>query len=99
MLQVTAANYDETARDNPLIFIVFGAPWCGPCKAYSRNLTAFEAQMPIPFGKVCVDDEAPLARRFGITSVPTTLLIKDGHVVASQTGILTQAVLTRMLNG
>lgn len=99
MLQITTDNFDDMIKNNRDVFVVFSAPWCGPCKAYVRNIATFAPNISIPICKVCVDDEISVARKFNITTVPTTILFREGRPIATQTGILNHAALVKMING
>ena len=77
----------------------FWAEWCGPCRMVAPVLEklADELNGKVRVGKVNVDDESGLAGRYGIQSIPTLLLFKDGKVVDQYIGATTRDVLVKML--
>ena len=64
------------------------APWCGPCRMVSPALAQFAAELAgrIKLVKVNVDSSPRLQQRFGVQAIPTLLVLRDGQLVAQQTG-------------
>lgn len=78
------ANEFNTAVAVPekLLVIDFWASWCGPCKMLSPVIDALSEEMAdVTFYKVNVDDERALASQFGVSSIPTVVMIKDQKIV------------------
>lgn len=83
----------------------FWAPWCGPCRMQNPILDELSKEMPadkVHINKVNVDEEGPLAVRFGIQSIPTLMVFKDGLPVERLMGVQPkqrlQAILTAHMN-
>lgn len=97
---LTAETFAEEVElsDRPVL-IDFYASWCGPCNALAPTIDALEAQYGDQF-KICkvdIDSQPELAQKFGIMSVPTLLLMTDGHVSKRETGNRSREDITRML--
>lgn len=85
----TDANFDkEVLKSDKLSVIDFWAPWCGPCIALGPTIEglAKDYEGKVNVGKVNVDENPNLSVRYGVTSIPCVLFIKDGEVVDKQVG-------------
>ena len=73
---------DAVAVPEKLLVVDFWASWCGPCKMLSPVIDALSEEMTdVTFYKVNVDDERALASQFGVSSIPTVVMIKDKQIV------------------
>ena len=87
VLELTEKNFSETIADGTTL-VDFWAVWCGPCKMQAPIVEAFAAkQSQVKVGKVNVDEESDLAARFGIMSIPTLMVFRDGILVRKTVGL------------
>ncbi len=87
MIQLTADNFDEEVKEGKTL-IDFWAPWCGPCRMQSPILEQLEASgAAVKICYVNVDEQPDLAKRFGILSIPTLILMQNGVLKDKQVGL------------
>lgn len=88
-LEITAANFAaEILESDKPVLVDFWATWCGPCRMQAPILEAFAAEHPeVKVAKVDVDANGELAEKFGIMSIPSLLVFKNGKLVKSAVGL------------
>ena len=89
-ITLTDYNFDETTRKYSLLVVDFWAPWCGPCKLVSPIIDqlAIELRGKAVFGKLNVDENPTVANIFGIQSIPTLIIFKNGEAIDGLMGAI-----------
>jgi thioredoxin 1 len=97
---ITNANFEEEVIKSEIpVLVDFWATWCGPCRMVGPVVSeiAEEYERKVKVGKVNVDEEDELAERFGVQSIPTIILFKNGEEAARNVGFAPKAKLVQML--
>ena len=93
-IEITEPIFAETIDNNSIVFLDFWAEWCGPCRAYGPVYERVSEDFPdVVFGKIDTEAQPMLSQSFGIRSIPTTVVFKDGIGVFMQPGALPEDAL------
>lgn len=91
---LTSSEFDSYINENELVFIDFWAAWCAPCKQFTRVYEQVSDEFPfISFAKVNIEEQQTLADFFGIRSIPHLMAFKEGVVVYSDAGTMSEPTL------
>lgn len=100
VLNITSNNFnDEVLKSEQPVLIDFWAPWCGPCRMVGPVVEEVAAEVAgrAKVGKVNVDEQPELAAKFGVMSIPTLVVLKDGKVVSNAVGLRPKQAILDML--
>ena len=98
-VNISSANFSTEVMDSDRpVLLDFWAPWCGPCRMVSPILEEISAERPdIKVGKVNVDEQPELARQFGVSSIPTLVVMKEGKIVNQAMGARPKSQILALL--
>ncbi|GAA4704746.1 thioredoxin [Brevibacillus fulvus] len=99
IVNVTDQTFSQDVEQGGTVLVDFWAPWCGPCKMIAPVLEQIDGEIgdQLTIAKVNVDDNPETAGRFGIMSIPTLLVFKDGQPVDKIVGFQPKAALMATL--
>lgn len=99
IINITKENFEnEVLKSDKKVLLDFWATWCGPCMMLSPTVDEVANEVSnIKFGKINVDEQGELAQQFGISSIPTLVVVKDGKVVKQSVGLIPKSAILELL--
>ena len=98
IINVNKSNFEEVKGSDKPVLLDFYADWCGPCRMVSPIVDEIARENPqYLVGKINVDQEPELAQRFGVFSIPTLTVIKNGNILSQSAGLKSKAEILSML--
>jgi thioredoxin 1 len=95
---LTTEEFKDTVEKGGIVFIDWWAEWCGPCRAFAPVYDKVSEENPdVTFAKIDTDREQQLAQAFGIRSIPTLMIFRDGVPLFAQPGALSREDLEDLL--
>jgi thioredoxin 1 len=98
--EFTDENFDtEVLQAEGAVLVDFWAPWCGPCRQIAPVIDELANENPgVKIGKVNIDDNPGAAERFGVSSIPTLLVFRNGEVTESFVGVRPKSQLQKAIS-
>lgn len=96
---ITKENFNsEVLKAEGTVLVDFWATWCGPCRMLSPIVDEVASERPdVKVGKINVDEQPELAQQFGIMSIPTLLVFKNGEKVQESVGLIPKEKVEALL--
>lgn len=100
VLKVDKSNFDLVKNSEKIVLLDFYADWCGPCRMVSPIIDEIAQENPqYLVGKINVEEEPDLSGLFGVETIPTLVVMKDGKIVSQSAGARPKAQILAMLEG
>ncbi len=100
VLKVNLNNFETVKNSEKTVLLDFYADWCGPCRMVSPIVDEIAEENPqYLVGKINVDEEIKLAADFGVGSIPTLIVMKNGKIVQESVGARPKEQILKMLEG
>ena len=98
-IDLTTKDFNEALDNNEIVIIDFWAEWCGPCKLFAPIFEKAAENYPdVTFAKVNIDEQQVIATQYGIHSVPTIMVIRDGIILLNQGGSLPEEAFPKLID-
>jgi len=94
ILHLTDKNFEEEIKKHKIMVVDFWAEWCGPCRMFAGTFEEYSKEnTDVICAKINVDQAPVTSEKFGVMSIPSILVFKDGKLVAQKTGALPKVML------
>lgn len=98
VISVNTENFETVKDTDKTVLLDFYADWCGPCRMVSPLVDEIAEENPdVVVGKINVDEQGSLASQFGVMSIPTLIVMKNGEVVSRSSGAKPKAQILAMI--
>jgi len=95
---LTTKDFNETLDNNEIVIIDFWAPWCGPCIQFAPIFEKVSEDYPdVVFAKVNTEEQQAIGTHYGITSIPTIMVVRDGIILLNQAGSLPEEAFEKLI--
>lgn len=101
VITLTENNFDqEVLHSDKPVLVDFWASWCGPCRMVSPIVDEIgeDLEGKVKVGKVNIDEQGALAQQYGVMSIPTLMVVKNGKVVKSAVGVRPKQAILDMID-
>jgi thioredoxin 1 len=92
-ITLSDSNFEQALKENPLLVVDFWAVWCGPCRMVAPVIEQLASELAgkVVFGKLNVDENPAISRTFGIQSIPTIAIFKNGKAIDAIVGAVSKS--------
>lgn len=95
---LTEGDFAQTVQDNDMVIVDFWAEWCGPCRKFAPAYEKVSEEHPdVVFGKVDTEAQPGLQMQFGIQSIPTLMIFREGVILYNEAGAIPEAALQELV--